>query len=187
MSESISTPVSAEIKTSVPEGLLLSRPPVSLKTNRSTPLQNELVINQPLDQQEQFSLTILHLLAVEPIDDGYSHPAEDVIEKALKKHNISAPLWVQAIYSENIKHPSLAGGLLRCVGRLKNDLVEPWGRNMARRGLSHPDVEVREAAIRALEMWGGQESAEALKNHTDSEPVVWLKNYLNQVIKDLTK
>ena len=187
MSESISVTVSAEIETSAVEGLPLSRPPSSLKTNRSAPARNELLINQPFDRQEQFNMTILRLLEVEPIDDGYSHPAEEVIEKALKKHNTLAPIWVQAIYFENFKRPAMAAGILRCVGRLKNTLVEPWGRSMARRGLSHHDVEVREAAIRALEMWGGQESAEALKNHVDSEPVVWLKNYLNQVIKDLTK
>jgi len=187
MSESISTTVSAEIETLAVEGLPLSRPPNSLKTNRSAPVRNDLLINPPLDQQEQLSMTILHLLEVEPIDDGYSHPAEEIIEKALKKHKTLAPTWIQAIYLKNFNRPAVAAGILRCIGRLKNDLVEPWGRSMAMRGLSHPAAEVREAAIRALEMWGGQESTEALKNHIDSEPVAWLKNYVNQVINDLTK
>jgi len=187
MSESISTTISAEIETSVAEGLPLSRPPSSLKTNRSAPVQNDLLNNQPLDRQEQFRLTILRLLEVEPIDDGYSHPAEEIIEKALKKYNTLAPIWVQTIYLENFKRPSVAAGILRCIGRLKDDLVEPWGRSMARRGLSYPELEVREAAIRALEMWGGQESAETLKTYIDSEPVAWLKNYVKQVINDLAK
>ncbi len=187
MSESISTTVSAEIVTSAAEGLLLSRPPHALRTNSTVPAQNEVLIKQPLDQQEQFSMTILRLLEAEPIDDGYSHPAEEVMENTLKSDKTLAPAWIQAIYLENFKRPSIAAGILRCVGRLKNDLVEPWGRNIARRGLSHSGIEVREAAIRALETWGGRESVETLKAYVDDEPVLWLKNYLAQVITDLSK
>jgi hypothetical protein len=58
---------------------------------------------------------------------------------------------------------------------------------MASRGLSHTDLEVREAAIRALEMWGGQESIEILKAYIDSERIAWLKSYVIQAINDLTK
>jgi len=187
MSELISTTVSAEIKTSASEGLLLSHPPVSLKTSRSAPASTDLLINQPLDPQAQFSMAILRLLEVEPIDDGYSHPAEEVMENALKKDKTLTSAWIEGIYLENFKRPAMATGILRCVGRLKNSLVESSGRNMARRGLSHPDVEVREAAIRALETWGGQESVETLKAFIDNEPVFWLKNYLTQVITDLSK
>ncbi len=192
MSETVSTPIASEIGISTRKGLSPLRTPAWPREDNSSPAQNDFAIaaddfSKPLDQQEQFSLMILHLLEVEPIDDGFTHPAEEVIEKALKEYKILAPAWLQAIYLKNFKRPSVAAGILRCIGRLPDDLVEPWGRDLASRGLSHPDLEVREAAIRALEMWGGQESAETLKTYIDSEPVAWLKKYGKQVINDLTK
>jgi hypothetical protein len=185
MSETISTPVATEIGISTPEGLPSLRTPVLPRLGNLASAENDFP--KPLDQQEQFSMTILHLLEVEPIDDGHSHPAEEAMENALKRYKVLAPAWIQAIYLKNFKRPSAAGGILRCIGRLKDDLVEPWGRSMAIRGLSHPELEVREAAVRALEMWGGQDSVEALKVYIDGEPVAWLKSYASQVINDLTK
>ncbi len=138
-------------------------------------------------QQEQFNRTILRLLELEPIEDGYSHPAERIIEDALKRYKQAALTWIQSIYLKNIKRPAIAAGILRCIGSLKRTLAEPWGNVMAINGLSHPDMEVREAAVRALEMWGGRESLEILKIYIDIEQIPWLKSYIKQVIDDLSR
>jgi hypothetical protein len=63
--------------------------------------------------------------------------------------------------------------------------VGSWGIAVVKKALRHADVEVRDAAIRALEAWGGNESLQILQLHRD--PVGWINNYLLQVIADLTE
>ena len=74
--------------------------------------------------------------------------------------------------------------MLKCIGRLRRDLVEPWGMIMARTGLAESSIEIREAAITALEAWGGRVSLEILQDHKESTS--WLARYIKQVIEDLS-
>jgi hypothetical protein len=50
--------------------------------------------------------------------------------------------------------------------------------------LRHKDAEVREAAIRALEKWGGDEALRILRQHRDAEE--WLNDYVRQGTLDLS-
>lgn len=135
------------------------------------------------DVEQRFEQELLHLLMEEPVEDGYSHPAELVLDETLKA-NRNGALWVQTLFIEHHNNPAIATGILKCIGRLRCDLVEPWGPIMARTGLLEPSLEIRDAAVTALELWGGSESLEVLKNHMESTP--WLARYIKQVIEDLS-
>ena len=56
---------------------------------------------------------------------------------------------------------------------------------LVRDGLAKNSVEVRDAAIQAAESWGDSELIEVLKAHSETEP--WLRQYLNDVIDDLSE
>ncbi len=149
----------------------------------------ELSHLQPIDfkaAEEEFRQKLLLSFEWEPIEDGYSHPAEQIIEDALKRYKSGAINWIQAVYHGHTGRPAIAANILRCIGRLDCNLIEPWGIEMATKGLSNPDVEIRDAAICAFEIWGGAESVATLKDHLKAETVPWLKDYIRWVIRDLS-
>ena len=138
--------------------------------------------------QERFLRDLLDALEAEPIEDGYSHPAEYLIDSALRRSKANVPQWIQTWFNENVQaHPSISSAILRLVGRLECSLVDPWGYSLASQGLLHSDIEVREAAIRAFEMWGGSVALDALRAYAGLEKVPWLASYIEQVIKDLSE
>ena len=134
---------------------------------------------------ERFSRSIVRALEDEPIEDGFLHPADKLIEAAMRADTMACREWLARTLTENFSsRPALAGAILRCISRLDHSRVVGWGGGLVRSALAHRDVEVREAAIRALEAWGGDEAISLLRNHADSEP--WLAEYTQRVIKDLS-
>lgn len=129
---------------------------------------------------------LIYLLKIESIEDGYFHPAEKLIEDSLKSSKFDPNHWVYAMYFKNVDtEPTLAAAVLRLLGRVPTRQVGEWGLVIAINALSHRDVEVREAAVRALERWGGHEAFNALKSRVDVESIPWLAAYIRQVIIDL--
>ena len=136
--------------------------------------------------KEEFRRNLLRRIEIEPIEDGYTHSAEEILEKAAMEYRPFWSDWVQSIYLEHLNKPAIAASILRCVGRLELDLVKSWGMLMAISALSHPDLELREAAVRALELWGGEQSLYALKTRVDVESNSWLLRYIKDVMEDLS-
>jgi hypothetical protein len=141
-----------------------------------------------LESQKKFTDKLIELITSEPIEDGYSHPADELIEEAITKYSTTgAAEWIQLAYNKNlILKPSISASILRCVGRLPVEMVSLWGFLMAGLGLRSDDLELRESSVRAFENWGGRYSLKALENHVKNERKPWLVEYINQVIKDLS-
>jgi hypothetical protein len=176
-----------QLQTSNVTLLLATKYPAPVQSSCNIAVDYRQGSRQEFSQQDDFNQNLLRAIELETLEDGYSHPAERIIEDALKRYRSIAVAWIQSIYLKNIKRGTVCAGLLRCIGRLKRDLTKTWGLVMAISGLSHPNMEVREAAVRALEMWGGQEALETLKAYVSIEDVAWLKNYIEQVIQDLSE
>ena len=133
---------------------------------------------------DRFRDSFLRSLEDEPIEDGFSHPAEEIISNALDASQLTCLEHLERLYRECVNKPSVCSGLLRCVGRIEPGVAGSWGRDFASRGLTHTDPEVRESAVRALEFWGGSESISMLRAH--EEPISWLADYITEVIEDLS-
>lgn len=127
------------------------------------------------------------LLELEPVEDGFSHPLEQRLKDELANNPASAPAAIQQLFFEWHERPAWAAVLLRCLGRCDSSLVGQWGLNLASAALSHRDVEVRDAAVSALELWGGTEAQRALQARLAQEQVPWLARYIQQVLADLSK
>jgi hypothetical protein len=133
-----------------------------------------------------FRSKLIAALLEAPMEDGITHPAEELIDEALRAGTSDCRDWLSRVLVEHYEaRPSISASIVRCVGRLEYDQVGHWGMHVADDALRHEDVEVREAAIRALEDWGGCEALRLLRSHRDS--VAWLSEYVSQVIADLSE
>ena len=60
-----------------------------------------------------------------------------------------------------------------------------WRYQIVSAALGLPSLDIRDAAIQAVESWAETELIELLLSHTDSAP--WLAEYAAQVVRDLTE
>lgn len=119
----------------------------------------------------------------EPLEDGMYHKAEDIIEQALqsrKDHRILE--WLRD-FSLDTAQPVFAASVLRCLGRQEYPRTRSWRSELVRDALALDDVEIRDAAVQAAELWGDSDIVPVLKSH--SEPESWLRDYISDVIDDL--
>lgn len=136
-------------------------------------------------QYIRFRGKLIATLLDEPIEDGVTHPAEGLIDEALRADSSDWQDWLFQVLVEHYPtRPSLCASIIRCIGRLDYDRVGGWGMRVVDHALRNRDSEIREAAIRALEAWGGREALEMLRHHTDAK--AWLNEYAQQVIVDLS-
>ena len=111
------------------------------------------------------------------------HPAESVIAAALDSGDADVVLrWIRSICLVSTK-PTFAAGVLLCVARQPEVGTAAWRKELVRGGLAADDVEVRDAAIQAVEYWRDSGLRPILAAH--SEPVGWLDEYRRGVVRDL--
>ncbi|MGH9844185.1 MAG: hypothetical protein ACREEM_36125 [Blastocatellia bacterium] len=140
-----------------------------------------------VERVKELHRDIQALIEIEPIEDGIRHPIERRLKDELIGNPVIAPNVIQHLFDEWRERPVLASALLRCVGRCDFSVVGRWGVALASDALSHRNVEVRDAAVSALELWGGEEARQVLQASTEQEPVPYLASYMKQVVQDLSK
>ena len=140
----------------------------------------------PVQDRWQERLTTALWAAFEdtPLEDGMDHPAEYIIGNALRPRarRTSALQWLKSL-SLNDQHPSFAASILRCLGRQVRPGTSTWRTDLVRDALTSGNVEIRDAAAQAAELWGDRKLVEVLLSH--QEPVQWLSDYIRQVADDL--
>ena len=118
----------------------------------------------------------------EPLEDGIDHPAERIIDDALRSvHGRPVLAWFRAL-SVDVERPGLAASVLRCLGRRRPG-TSAWRVEIVRSALAADDVEMRDAAVQAAESWGDLGMREVLSSHTEAVP--WLRAYIEDVVEDL--
>ncbi len=119
----------------------------------------------------------------EPVEDGVPHPAELIVSEALSGLEQGRVLnWLRTL-SLDAFHPSLAASVLRCLGRQASPGTVSWRVRLVRDALAVDDVEIRDAAAQAAELWGDPLVVRVLISH--EEPERWLRDYISDVIDDL--
>lgn len=177
------TPLTDVIKWLSELGISAARQPVpeyALKLSRLSE------VYQAENRNVHFRSRLIATLLDEPIEDGVTHPAEGLIEEALCADSSDCQNGLSQVLVENYPtRPTLCASILRCIGRIDYVRVREWGLGVVDDALQNRDTEVREAAIRALEAWGGPEALDMLRSHKDAE--AWLDEYVQQVIVDLSE
>lgn len=119
----------------------------------------------------------------EPLEDGMHHKAEYIIGQALQSGEDQRILERLRAFSLDDTQPVFAASVLRCLGRQEHLGTSSWRSELVRDALALDDVEIRDAAVQAAELWGDREILPVLKSH--SEPELWLRDYISDVINDL--
>lgn len=125
-----------------------------------------------------------HSLQQEPVLDGFNHPAEYILENTFATHVGEAEKWIFKQVTSSSSHPSRAADILRLLCRFRPSTPE-WRRKIVDAALKSGSVEVRDAAIQAIETWTEPELVDILEAH--SEPIAWLSDYAAKVIRDLNE
>ena len=120
----------------------------------------------------------------EPVEDGMDHTAETIIADAYRSGDSQRVLaWLKS-FCINPSQPSFAASVLRCMGRINDLGTVPWRVGVIRESLAIDNVEIRDAAIQAAELWSDTAMIDVLTSH--SEPQPWLRQYILDVADDLT-
>ena len=122
--------------------------------------------------------------ASDPIEDGVDHPSEVMIEEALNSSENPAVLQLLQRIALNKDKPYFSSSVLRSLCRISQPGTSSWRRDLIRSALLIDDVQIRDAAIQAAEHWGGSAISKVLSQH--EEPVPWLRQYADDVLRDLS-
>lgn len=154
----------------------------SLSPSLRTPITEEAKVRYDA-RVRQFLAQLRRAYRIAPVEDGYGHPADDILARALAAAPKEAPDWIHTAYEAEQRHdPPLAASILRSVGRLEEEEAGEWGQAIAITALSHANSEVRESAIRAFEHWEDDAALEILQHRLGYERALWLQEYLRAVI-----
>lgn len=134
-------------------------------------------------EQEQFAAKLAIAFESDPLEDGKTHPAEQIIGKALRSSEGQRVLGWLRIFSLDVEYPSFAASVLRCLGRQASPGTASWRAGLIRTGLNMENAEMRDAAVQAVESWGEQDLVDVLRTHYEPEP--WLREYIQDVVDDL--
>ena len=137
--------------------------------------------------KDNFVRQLVQSFDQELLEDGYFHPSQEIIAQGLISSHDSVSQWLLEIYNDNLKaNPSLSASLLKSIGRFDFAEVYPWGFMMASLGILENSLEIRGAAVDCLENWSNEQSLEKLKAYVNQEQVPWLRDYISQVIVDIS-
>lgn len=121
----------------------------------------------------------------EPVEDGVTHAAEGILESALLGDAYSGILdWISQATTDT-SNPAHSASILRCLGRLSFGLSTARRVKIVDDALRTDNLEIRDAAVQAAERWGDKPLIEILIAH--DEPEVWLAEYIEEVISDLSE
>jgi hypothetical protein len=129
----------------------------------------------------QFEQRIQLALEFEPVEDGHTHTMEDYLKKIIYERGQEIGSWLIDVISGRWNQ-CLAAELLRLVSRQK-PFTENWRLDVIRTALSSPNVELRDAAVQAAELWEEPQAVEVLQQH--EERCAWLADYIKRVVQDL--
>lgn len=112
------------------------------------------------------------------IEDGVSHRAEHLISTHMA--GLGEAGLLDAVRSS--ESPARAAAFLRLLGRSSS--LSSWLRGeLVTWALASASVEVRDAAVQAVENWADRTFAKQLRAHV--EPIGWLRDYAANVVRDL--
>ena len=140
-------------------------------------------LNKRLSPKQSILFELQADFTAEPVEDGMNHEAENTLARALEQEPEEYLLpWLEE-FSTDENNPAFASSVLRCLGRLPLPGTPAWRTSLIASALTKDDVEIRDAAIEAVEQWEELPLIHVLKAH--QEETKWLRDYIQGVISDL--
>lgn len=135
-----------------------------------------------LEQQFQARLeaALLSDLRERPLEDGWTHPADETLAKHFEERGSFAPTDLVWVFERLEAHHRRA--LVQCLGRLRAAASSPRILELARRCLEDEDIESRDIAVGALESWGTEGAIALLRAHVEER--AWLADSIAQIVRE---
>ena len=118
-----------------------------------------------------------------PLEDGMEHEAERTLSKALSTNPDKDLLHWLSEFCTDLTRPDFASSILRCLANLHHPGTPDWRVNLLQEALCTDNVEIKAAAVQAVEHWADSDLLEILSSHQEDVP--WLRQYIEGVIDDL--
>ena len=147
------------------------------------PAAEQVLVEEP--EQERLACRLQGAFDIEPFEDGMDHPADRIIENALRSSGSQSILDWLISFSLDTERPNFASSVLRCLGRQTHIGTAAWRAELVRNALATDDIEIRDAAVQAAESWGGLEVVNVLMLH--NEPESWLREGVATEVQNLIK
>ena len=138
-----------------------------------------------IEKPDKLEISLYSALEAEPLEDGMDHPADQIIEIALRNTRDERILEQFGVLCLDIERPSFASSILHCLGRQTDIGNAAWRAGIVHSALTTDDIEIRDVAVHAAEFWGGAKIVDVLMSHNEPEP--WLRDYIREVIDDLAE
>lgn len=160
------------------------------KIKRFSNVHEDNIAKQFKDMQDRVmnkEIPILsRLLAETAFETGYESLAEKYFDQLSMKYGIIANTILINIYLANMyDNKYLLKHLLYIIGNL------PAGRRsnleiIPLAGISNPDIEIEDLSVKCFEAWGDKRHLQTLISLRDKTKVEWFKDYINDVIDELS-
>jgi hypothetical protein len=117
------------------------------------------------------------VIDAEPFEDGVTHSCEGLLESFLSQHGAAHLMTLVGRLSD-----TRAAIFLRLLGRVRG--LDSKSRSaLLAHGLASQNIELRDAAVQAAELWDDPTTLGVLRNHHEETP--WLAEYIKQVVRSL--
>lgn len=136
---------------------------------------------ESLNKEPQFAQEVWSLINREPVENGFTHPAEKILMEALVHQKKDVIRWIESILEH--KNPYVVADIITCLGRVTEENHPDWAIEIISEALEHSNVAVRDAAAQALESWETSQVLGLLTNHKEKVP--WLREYIGQIVTQL--
>jgi hypothetical protein len=130
----------------------------------------------------RFAQEICSLISLQPVENGFTHPAEKILMEALANQEEDVIRWIESILED--KNPYLVASVISCLGRVTEKSHPAWAINIVGEALEHSNVAVRDAAAQVLESWETPQVLGLLSKHKEKVP--WLQEYIGKIVIQLS-
>ncbi len=138
--------------------------------------------------ETNYSFEFLRLLQLVDFEYGHLNEVDYFLRDQFNINVLATRAWIEKIYVNNFYNTSVIIGLLRAISRVDSNKIGDTGILIASTLLLKNDINIREAALNAIESWGTEAGLKILKG-IDAGIIEtfpnWLKNYYHLVINDL--
>ncbi|MCY4100240.1 MAG: hypothetical protein OXF46_04905 [Rhodobacteraceae bacterium] len=147
-------------------------------------LVKKIVPEHKIWDSHKLELTLANVFEEIPFEDGFFHPAEQILDEAIgSSHKREVLDWLLQTITNN-KDSFFSLSVLRSLAHLR-PATPGWRVKIISSALSSEDIETRDVAAQVAESWDDMEVKDILKKHR--EPIPWLQSYINEVIDNLGK
>ncbi len=117
----------------------------------------------------------------ESVLDGFDHAGEGILQDYIDQSGLRAKdIFLNLMGRTSFE--SSSADMLRLLSRLE-PFDSEWRASLVQTALSSSSLEIRDAAIQAVENWEESELVVLLKQHKEKDD--FLRDYAEQVVEDL--